>query len=103
MSEKRDTVIKMANEAGCSEFKTESGNDHARINHFFECSISELEKFSIFVWEAAQEYEREACAQICDGLHDEWRWDDEPDSGSGPRSCASAIRERHHAKQEGDK
>ena len=35
---------------------------------------------------------REECAQICDALHHTWRWDNEPDSDSGPRSCAAAIR-----------
>jgi hypothetical protein len=38
--------------------------------------------------------EREACAGICDDLHDAWRWDDELTSDSGPRSCAAAIRTR---------
>jgi hypothetical protein len=38
--------------------------------------------------------EREECAEVCDDLHDQWRWDNEPDSESGPRSCAAAIRER---------
>ncbi len=36
--------------------------------------------------------ERERCAKLCDELHDAWRWDDEPDSDSGPRACAAAIR-----------
>jgi len=38
--------------------------------------------------------EREACALVCDELHDTWRWDDEADSASGPRDCAAAIRAR---------
>jgi hypothetical protein len=38
--------------------------------------------------------EREACAKVCDELHDTWRWDDEADSASGPRDCATAIRAR---------
>lgn len=44
--------------------------------------------------------EREACAKICDGLHRTWRWDDEPDSESGPRQCAMAIRKRAAQKDE---
>lgn len=39
-------------------------------------------------------FEREACAKVCDDKHDTWRWDDEPDSASGPRDCAAAIRAR---------
>ena len=38
--------------------------------------------------------EREACAKVCDDKHDTWRWDNEPDSASGPRDCAAAIRAR---------
>ena len=38
--------------------------------------------------------EREECAKVCDDKHDTWRWDDEPDSASGPRDCAAAIRNR---------
>lgn len=34
----------------------------------------------------------EEAAEQCDELHDTWRWDDEADSASGPRSCAAAIR-----------
>ena len=38
--------------------------------------------------------EREACAKVCDDKHNTWRWDNEPDSASGPRDCAAAIRTR---------
>jgi hypothetical protein len=41
--------------------------------------------------------EREACAKVCDDKHDTWRWDDEADSASGPRDCATAIRNRGNA------
>ena len=41
--------------------------------------------------------EREACAKICDAKHHTWRWDNEPDSSSGPRDCAEAIRARGQA------
>jgi hypothetical protein len=40
--------------------------------------------------------EREACAKVCDDKHHTWRWDNEPDSASGPRDCAAAIRARGH-------
>jgi hypothetical protein len=43
------------------------------------------------------EKEREACAKVCDDKHDTWRWDNEPDSASGPRDCAAAIRARGQA------
>ena len=45
----RAELIKMANDAGGSEFRTESGNDHTRINHFFEMTIDELELFASMV------------------------------------------------------
>ncbi len=38
--------------------------------------------------------EREACAKVCDDKHHTWRWDNEPDSASGPRDCAAGIRAR---------
>jgi hypothetical protein len=41
--------------------------------------------------------ERDACANVCDEVHHRWRWDDEPDSTSGPRECAEAIRARSKA------
>jgi hypothetical protein len=41
--------------------------------------------------------EREACAKVCDDKHHTWRWDNEPDSASGPRDCATAIRARGQA------
>lgn len=34
----------------------------------------------------------EEAAEVCDDLHYTWKWDDEPDSDSGPRSCAKGIR-----------
>jgi hypothetical protein len=52
-----------------------------------------FERFAALV----AEHEREACAKVCDDKHDTWRWDDEPDSASGPRDCASAIRARGQA------
>jgi hypothetical protein len=57
------------------------------IGHTFTV---ELEAFAKLV--AAKE--REACAKVCDDKHDTWRWDNEPDSASGPRDCATAIRAR---------
>jgi hypothetical protein len=50
----------------------------------------ELERFAALV----RADERDACAKVCDDKHDTWRWDDEPDSASGPRDCAAAIRAR---------
>lgn len=34
----------------------------------------------------------EEAALICEDRHYNWKWDDEPDSNSGPRECAAAIR-----------
>ena len=41
--------------------------------------------------------EREECAKVCEDNHEMWRWDNEPDSRSGPRDCADAIRARGNA------
>ena len=45
------------------------------------------------VQEEARAAEREACAKVCDELHDQWRWADD-DTISGPSECAAAIRAR---------
>lgn len=45
------------------------------------------------VQEEARAEEREACAKVCDELHDQWRWADD-DTISGPSECAAAIRAR---------
>lgn len=33
------------------------------------------------------------CVSICLDRHHTWRWDNEPDSSSGPRECAQLIKE----------
>jgi hypothetical protein len=55
-----------------------------------ESQLERLKQFEALV----RADEREACAKVCDDKHDTWRWDDEPDSASGPRDCAAAIRAR---------
>jgi len=54
------------------------------------------EELDVFLraWQRAIQAEREECARVCDDKHDAWRWDDEADSASGPRDCATAIRAR---------
>jgi len=76
----RDDIIRMAREAGAFPELSETP----------EKDIVFLRRFAALV----AEREREACAKVCDDKHDTWRWDDEPDSASGPRDCASAIRAR---------
>jgi len=51
------------------------------------------------VWSFSEELMREyaiavleMAAGVCDDLHYKWRWDNQPDSLSGPRDCAAAIR-----------
>jgi hypothetical protein len=33
------------------------------------------------------------CAEVCLDRHHTWRWDNEPDSDSGPRDCARSIKQ----------
>jgi len=73
----REDIIRMAREAGIRD---------CICNGEFGC----LERFAALVAVS----EREVCAKVCDDKHDTWRWDDEPDSASGPRDCAAAIRAR---------
>lgn len=37
------------------------------------------------------------CMVVCLSCHDTWRWDDEPDSSSGPRDCAKTIKQHFGA------
>lgn len=67
-----------------------------RCDNKFCGDLEDLVKFA----NAIRAEEHEACAKICDGLHRTWRWDDEPDSESGPRQCAMAIRQRAAQKDE---
>ena len=78
----RETVLRMAREAGIP-VAIVAGNP----------SVAQIERFAQMV----AEHEREACAMVCDDKHHTWRWDDEPDSASGPRDCAAAIRARSNA------
>lgn len=78
MSLRREEIIRMALEFGWSYYDE------------YKFDIDELQEFVNAICAA----EREQCAKICDEKHDSWRWDDRPDSYSGPRDCASAIRAR---------
>lgn len=83
----REDIIRVAREAEIDGvIQTTSGRSVALDMH-------KIERFAALV--AA--VEREACAKVCDDLHHQWRWDDEPDSSSGPRDCAAAIRARGQA------
>ena len=85
----RDT-IDMAREAGCIPVRhPEYDND---VQVFATPDV--LKAFAALVRADERSVEREACAKVCDDKHDTWRWDDEPDSASGPRDCAAAIRAR---------
>ena len=75
----RDDVIRMAREAGISDTAFD----------FQMVSPEDLERFAALIAAA----EREACAVICDELHNQWRWGAD-DPHSGPADCAAAIRSR---------
>jgi len=79
----QDEIIEMARRAGVD----------MSLGEHWSFFIEELEAFAKLV--AAKE--REACAKLCDDKHHTWRWDDEPNSSSGPRDCAAAIRARGEA------
>jgi len=54
----------------------------------FTLSTNELAAYTA----AVEAKERERCAVVCDDSHYNWRFDNEPDSSSGPRECRDAIR-----------
>ena len=70
------------------------------MNHYEQATQEVRDAFNALCKgrvEAAVKAEREACAKVCDDKHHTWRWGDEPDSASGPRDCAAAIRARGEA------
>jgi hypothetical protein len=81
----QDEIIEMARQAA-----SHGVEDHRSGEISYVFYNEHLMNFAALV--AAKE--REACAKVCDDKHDTWRWDNEPDSASGPRDCAAAIRAR---------
>ena len=92
----RDDVIRMAREAGDD------------VEHTLPSDLDFLERFAALVaakertefarhfdvpMDRAVKAEREACAVICDELHNQWQWGAD-DPHSGPADCAAAIRAR---------
>ena len=69
---------KLANEAWCSVNQRIGFND-AQRRELFEREYAELILAE--------------CVGICLDRHHTWRWDNEPDSSSGPRDCAQSIKE----------
>jgi hypothetical protein len=51
----------------------------------------ELEKFAELIVKE--------CVGICLDRHHTWRWDNEPDSSSGPRDCAQSIKQHFGVEQ----
>lgn len=88
----RDNIIKMAREAGFRAGHIDLHNSDP-LPFVAPCSatdcLPELERFAALVAAA----EREACAVICDEMHEQWKWGSD-DPHSGPADCAAAIRER---------
>ena len=97
MTWRKREIMEMAREAGllpCEGIHPEDLKAFAKL-------VREDERNRPWTQEHWTEYERsiaaqerEACAKVCDDKHDTWRWDNEPDSASGPRDCAAAIRAR---------
>ena len=80
------TTIELVCEAIITEWWLESTD----FREIFEKHIKDFEAL-------VRADEREACAKVCDDWHETWRWDNEPDSRSGPRDCAATIRARGNA------
>ena len=83
----RDDIIRMARQAGmkaCCGRTDKSGKHHPTVNALFSTvPVQWLEQFANLV---ASE-EREECAKVCEGMHDEDR----------PGDYADAIRSRSNA------
>lgn len=90
----QDDIIRIAREAGLGKVLCHNSIDGDRICVEGADWHDEIERFAALAYAAGVAAEREACAKVCDDKHHAWRWDDKPDSASGPRDCAAAIRAR---------
>ena len=98
----QDEIIEMARQAGICSWLKPPEDVKERLEDFAKLvaakATEEANARANASWtlmcEKMVAFEREACAKVCDDKHDTWRWDDEPDSASGPRDCAAAIRAR---------
>ena len=93
----REDIIRMAREAGIV-YDDKAAPFYERFAKLVSAAEQKKweEQTQVEINEAIID-EREACAMVCDDKHHTWRWDDEPDSASGPRDCAAAIRARSNA------
>ena len=71
-----------------SQLRTICGHDSRSVDGCVTCEAAD----DIETLRRAIHLEREKCAVLCESFHHNWRWDDSPDSNSGPRECAAAIR-----------
>ena len=79
--------MKVTIERVCEAIITEWYLESTDFREIFEKHIKDFEAL-------VRADEREECAKVCEENHEMWRWDNEPDSISGPRYCANAIRTR---------
>ena len=63
-------------------------------NDGVEISYEQLQAFYQRAYEDGRKMQREKDAEICDNLHDTWKFGDGEDSNSGPKECAAAIRNK---------
>ena len=84
------TTIELACEAGA---KTPKSIWPPTFETSVDFTLDALKRFEALI----RADEREECAKVCEDNHEMWRWDNEPDSRSGPRDCADAIRARGNA------
>jgi len=88
----QDEIIAMAREAGAG-----LSSIAEPLEHPWKLSQDELERFAALV----AEREREACAQLCEDIEDEYRRNEggkypelKSDAQTGASDCAAAIRAR---------
>ena len=98
----QDEIIEMAKQVGVDMSLGEHWSFFIEELEVFAKLVAakEREEFAVHAVDIARRAvaeEREACAAICDDKHHTWRWDNEPDSSSGPRDCAASIRARGEA------
>ena len=79
-----------------TKLRAACGHDSRSVDGCTNCEAAdEIERLRIHAVTLAntvEAVERERCAKICDELHHNWRFGEGPDSESGPKECATAIR-----------
>jgi hypothetical protein len=81
------------------EFAQQAGADFMRRINYNNLEGKEYEEDAGVIFDSNDSFEKfvelivQECVDVCLERHRHWRWDNEPDSASGPRDCAQSIKQ----------